>query len=65
MQRPLSATLTKRMPFICPDGGQSVKSPKGELIMNKILKAAVFSFAEACAWGTDFYSEHAAEISTR
>ena len=53
------------MPFICPDGGRSVKSPKGELIMNNILKTAVFSFAEACSWGTDFHSEHAAKISSR
>ena len=28
-------------------------------------KTAVFSFAEACAWGTDFHSEHAAKISSR
>ena len=33
--------------------------------MNNILKTAVLSFADACAWGTDFHREHASRIYNR
>lgn len=33
--------------------------------MNNILKTAVVSFADACAWGTDFHSEHVSRVYSR
>ena len=33
--------------------------------MNNILKTAVLSFADACAWGTDFHSARAFKIYSR